>query len=106
MAYLLLIGAIALEVCATLTLRVAANGRRALYPVVTIGYVLAFTMLLGSLRHGMPVGIAYGIWTAAGVAITAVASRALFAEPLTRTMSLGIALIMAGVLVVELGAAH
>ena len=106
MQYLLLLGAIASEVAATLTLRAAANGRPRLYAAVAVGYVLAFTMLLGSLRHGMPLGIAYGIWAAAGVAITAVASRFLFDEPLTRRMLGGIGFIVVGVLLIEIGAGH
>ena len=54
----------------------------------------------------MPLGVAYGIWAAAGVALTAIGSRVFFKEPLTRVMVLGIALIMAGVLLVELGTSH
>lgn len=106
MQYLLLIVAIACEVTGTLALRVAARGRNVFYVVVLVGYVLAFTSLWASLRQGMPLGIAYGIWAAAGVALTAVASRLLFQEPLTRKMIGGIALIMLGVLLVELGAGH
>ena len=106
MQYLLLCAAIVTEVVATLSLRVAANGRTAFYGIVAVGYALAFTMLLGSLRQGMPLGIAYGIWAAAGVALTAVASRFLFQEPLTRRMLGGIALIMVGVLLIEIGADH
>lgn len=106
MQYLLLCGAILSEVVATLTLRVAATGRPCLYAVVLVGYVVAFTMLLGSLRQGMPLGIAYGIWAAAGVALTALASRVLFGEQLTRRMVAGLGLIMVGVLLVELGAGH
>jgi small multidrug resistance pump len=68
--------------------------------------VLAFTLLLGSLRHSMPLGIAYGIWAATGVALTAVASRILFHEPLTRRMLGGIGCIVIGVLLIEIGAAH
>ena len=54
MQYLLLFGAIASEVIGTLALRVAANGRSGFYAVVAVGYVVAFTMLWGSLRLGMP----------------------------------------------------
>ena len=54
----------------------------------------------------MPLGVAYGVWSAGGVAVTAIASRLFFNEPLTRTMMAGIALIMAGVLLVEIGSAH
>ena len=106
MQYLLLFGAIASEVIGTLSLRVAANGRAGFYVAVAVGYVVAFTMLWGSLRLGMPLGVAYGIWAAAGVAVTAVASRFLFGEPLTRRMLGGIGFIVVGVLLIELGAGH
>ena len=55
---------------------------------------------------GLGIGVAYGIWAASGVALTAVASKFLFKEPFTWVMALGIALIIGGVLLVELGAAH
>ncbi|TRW83397.1 QacE family quaternary ammonium compound efflux SMR transporter [Mycolicibacterium sp. 018/SC-01/001] len=106
MQYLFLAGAIASEVTGTLALRVAAGGRRPFYVIVIVAYLIAFTLLSASLRHGMPLGIAYGIWAAAGVALTAAASRILFREPLTPTMLAGMGLIVAGVLLVELGAAH
>ncbi|PRC43243.1 QacE family quaternary ammonium compound efflux SMR transporter [Mycobacterium sp. ITM-2017-0098] len=106
MQYLLLIAAIGCEVTATLALRVAARGRTAFYGIVLVGYVVAFTLLWASLRQGMPLGIAYGIWAAAGVALTAIASRLLFREPLTRTMIGGMTLIIVGVLLVEFGAHH
>lgn len=101
-----LIAAIGCEVSGTLALRVAARGRTSFYAFVVVGYVLAFTSLWASLRHGMPLGVAYGIWAAAGVALTAAASRVLFDEPLTRKMVAGIALIAAGVLLVEIGGVH
>lgn len=53
--------------------------------------------------QGMPLGIAYGLWGATGVALTAIASAVIFNEALTGTMLAGIALIIAGVLTVELG---
>lgn len=106
MSWLLLIGAVGCEVAATLTLRAAAGGRRALYLVVVLGYIAAFALLSGSLAAGMPLGVAYGIWTAAGVALTALASRVLFEEPITPLMAAGIAMIGAGVLLIELGASH
>ncbi len=106
MQYIFLFGAIVCEVIATLSLRVAATGRAGFYAVVAVGYLLAFTMLAGSLRLGMPLGVAYGIWAAAGVALTAAASRYFFNERLTRRMIGGIGLILVGVLLVELGAGH
>ncbi len=55
----------------------------------------------------MPVGIAYGVWTACGVAAVAVVARYLFGDTLTPKMMCGIGLIIAGVLTIELaGAVH
>lgn len=52
----------------------------------------------------MPLGLAYGVWTACGVALTAVAARFLFGDPLGPRMVVGIVTIAAGVLLVQLGA--
>jgi small multidrug resistance pump len=103
MEWLYLAVAILLEVASTLSLRVAAGGRRRWYAVVVPGYVASFILLALALHEGMGIGVAYGIWTAIGVALTAVLSNVLFSEPLTRTMLLGIALIAAGVVLLEAG---
>jgi small multidrug resistance pump len=105
MVYLFLIGAIISEVTGTVSLRLAIDDKRWYGGVIT-GYLVAFTMLALTLANGLPLGIAYGIWAAAGVALTAIISRFLFEEPLTWLMSVGIVLIIGGVLLVELGAAH
>ena len=103
--WLLLAGAIVCEVTATLALKRAID-HPALYTVVVAGYVAAFVLLTLTLKHGMGIGIAYGIWAAFGVALTALGSKIFFDEPLTQVMVLGLALIIAGVLLVELGASH
>lgn len=105
MIYLLLVGAILSEVAGTISLRLAIDNKR-WYAAVAVGYVVSFSLLGLSLANGMPVGIAYGIWAAAGVALTAVLSRFLFKDPLTWLMGLGIVLIIGGVLLIELGAPH
>lgn len=73
------------------------------YAVVVPAYVTAFVLLGAVLRAGMALGVAYGVWGATGVALTAVLGAVVFAEPFTPVVVAGIALIMAGVLVVELG---
>lgn len=104
MSWLLLGAAIVFEVASTLSLRIAAGGRRVWYIPVVIGYVIAFALLSGTLQAGMPLGVAYGVWTAAGIVLTALLSRALFREALTPLMLAGMGMIAAGVLLVELGA--
>lgn len=95
-------GAIVSEVTATLSLKGALD-HSALYVVVAVGYTAAFAFLAGVLRAGMGLGVAYGIWAAAGVAATAVMSALLFDEPFTPVMGLGLGVIILGVLAVELG---
>ena len=102
-AWLALGGAIVSEVSATLALRQALN-HPGFYIVVGIGYALAVILLSLTLKAGMPLGVAYGLWGALGVALTAVLSMLVFGEPITVLVALGIALIMAGVLLVEVGA--
>jgi small multidrug resistance pump len=106
--WLALAGAILVEVFATLSLRASDGFRKKAWmvPVVT-GYLLSFYLLWLSLGLGMPVGIAYGVWSACGVALVAILARFLFNEPLTAMMGLGIALIVGGVLTIEMvGIAH
>lgn len=106
--WLALAGAILVEVFATLSLR-ASDGfrKKAWIAPVILGYLASFYLLWVSLSLGMPVGIAYGVWTACGVALVAMIARVLFKEPLTWLMVLGIALIVAGVLTIETaGAVH
>lgn len=101
--WLTLAGAIIIEVVATLSLR-ASDGfrKKAWIAPVVLGYLASFYLLWLTLALGMPVGVAYGVWTACGVALVALIARVLFAEPLTWVMAAGIALIVAGVLTIEM----
>jgi small multidrug resistance pump len=100
--------AIGVEVFATLGLRASDGFRKKAWiaPVVT-GYLASFYLLWLTLALGMPVGIAYGVWTACGVALVAVIARYVFGDPLTIKMLIGIALVIGGVLTIELaGVVH
>ncbi|MEO9328973.1 DMT family transporter [Gordonia aurantiaca] len=103
MPWMLLIGAIIAEVAATLSLK-GSETIPALYAVVAIGYLAAFACLSGALRRGMRIGVAYGVWSAAGVALTAALSAVVFGEAFTVLMGVGVVCIMIGVLLVESGA--
>jgi small multidrug resistance pump len=108
MMWLVLAAAIGIEVVATLSLRASDGFRKKAWVVpVVAGYLASFYLLWVTLSLGMPVGIAYGVWTACGVALVAVIARFLFKEALTWTMAAGIALIVAGVLTIEMsGVVH
>lgn len=100
--WLLLLGAIVSEVSGSLSLKGALD-HPWLYAVVAMGFTSAFIFLSFALRQGMPLGVAYGVWGATGVAATATLSSVFFDEALTTLMIVGIALIIVGVLTIELG---
>lgn len=101
--WLLLVGAIASEVTGSLSLKGALD-HPLLYIVVAAGFISAFVFLSAVLRRGMALGVAYGVWGAMGVAATSILSAVIYDEPFTGLMAVGLALIIAGVLTVELGA--
>ncbi|MFF3028732.1 MULTISPECIES: multidrug efflux SMR transporter [unclassified Microbacterium] len=96
--------AIALEVTATLSLRAAEGFAHPLWLIlVVIGYSGSLWLLSVVLDRGMPVGVAYGIWSAIGVVLTAILGAVLFGELLGPVQIVGVGVIVAGVLLVELG---
>lgn len=102
MSWVWLVSAILMEVAATLCLRASDGYRKKRWLVpVAVGYTAAFTCLSFTLGEGMPVGVAYGIWTALGVVLVALLARAIWKDPLTKRMLLGITLIVIGVLLIE-----
>ena len=100
--WVLLTTAIVAEVAATLSLRASQDNAFWLV-VVVVGYAMAFVGLTLVLREGVAVGVAYGIWGASGTAFTAVLAAAIFGDPFTWPIAVGIALIIAGVLFVDFG---
>ena len=102
MKWPVLAAAISSEVTASLALRAAVD-HPAWYVLVVAGYSLSFVLISVILRLGMPIGVAYGIWAASGVALTALAAAAIFGDPLTWVMGLGFVAIIGGVLLIELG---
>ncbi|MBW0271879.1 multidrug transporter [Nocardia sp. MH4] len=107
MTLVLLALAIASEVTATVSLKLS-EGFTKLVPsiVVVIGYATAFYFLSQALKRGMAIGVAYGIWSAVGVAAIALIGVLLLGERLTLVQVGGIGLVILGVLALELGGAH
>jgi small multidrug resistance pump len=106
-AYLLLALAIAAEVTATVSLKLS-DGFSKLGPsvLVVVGYGIAFVALSQVLKAGMPIGVAYAIWAAAGVALVAIVGVLFLKEPLNLTMVAGLALVIGGVVLIEVGSAQ
>ncbi len=102
MPWLYLTIAIVSEVAATSALK-AALGFQRLIPsiLVVVGYGLAFYFLSLTLRT-IPLGIAYAIWSGVGVALVAIVGWVVYHQALETGELIGIALIVLGVLVLNL----
>jgi multidrug transporter EmrE-like cation transporter len=104
-AYAFLGLAIVSEVIATSALK-ASDGMSRIGPaaIVVIGYGIAFYLLALSLKS-LPVGFVYAIWAGLGIIGVALIGAALFGETFTTVKVAGIAMIVAGVALVQLSAA-
>ena len=93
--------AIVSEVVATSALK-ASDGFTRPWPavVVVVGYAIAFYFLALTLRT-LPVGIAYAVWSGVGIVLISLLGWLLFGQRLDAPALLGIALIAAGVLVIN-----
>lgn len=94
--------AIVSEVAATSALK-ASEGLSKLWPsvVVIVGYGISFYFLSLTLKS-VPIGIAYAIWSGAGIAMLAFIGWFFFGQKLDLPAFLGLALIVAGVIVLNL----
>jgi small multidrug resistance pump len=105
-AGVLLSFAIAVEVCATLALR-ASDGFSKLVPslFVVAGYATSFWLLSLVLRD-ISVGTAYAIWSGVGTAAIAIIGIIALEEPATALRIASLALIIAGVIGLNVAGAH
>lgn len=94
--------AIIAEVVATSALK-AADGFTRVVPsiIVVVGYGATF-YLLSRVLTTIPVGIAYAIWSGAGIVLVALAAWALYGQRPDAAGFAGMGLIVAGVLVLNL----
>ena len=102
MGYLYLGIAVAAEVIATSALK-ASDGFTRLLPslVVVVGYGIAFYFLSLVLKT-VPEGVAYAIWSGAGIGLIGLIGWLALKQPLDLPAVLGMGLIIAGVAVIQL----
>lgn len=101
MPWLILGLAIVAEVIGTSFLK-ASDGFSRLVPslIVIAGYGAAFFLLSLTLKS-IPVGVAYAVWSGAGIALIAVIGWFAFDQRLDAPALFGMALIIAGVIVIN-----
>ncbi|MDO6825605.1 multidrug efflux SMR transporter [Marinobacter sp. 1_MG-2023] len=101
MSYLYLAIAIVAEVAGTAALK-SSEGFTNLLPsiVVVVGYSIAFYFLSLVLKT-IPVGVAYAIWSGAGIVLISVVGLAIFGQKLDLPAIVGMALIITGIVIMN-----
>lgn len=99
--WLILAAAIVSEVIATSALK-ASDGFTRIGPsaIVVVGYGLSFWCLSIVLRS-IPVGITYAVWSGLGIVLITIASFFLFGQKIDLPGLVGMGLIIAGVVVLN-----
>ncbi|MGV9881947.1 DMT family transporter [Streptomyces sp. NPDC003006] len=106
MGYALLAAAIAAEVTGTTAMKYSEGFSRLWPSLITVaGYLLAFTLLAQTLKT-LSVGTAYAIWAGIGTAAVAAIGMMFLGESTSPLKLAGIALVIVGVVVLNLGGAH
>ena len=105
MTWILLAIAIAAEIVGTLLLKLS-DGFTKLWPSlgVLLGYFTAFALLSQSLKK-IDVGITYAIWSGVGIIGAGVGGYFFFNQSLNKITILGMVIIIAGVVIMNLGGA-
>lgn len=102
MPYLILALAVLAETIGTAALQASQQFTRPLPSiVVVVAYALAFWLLSISLKT-FPVGIAYALWSGLGIVFIALIGIVAFGQRLDLPAVLGMGLILAGILVINL----
>lgn len=98
--------AIVSEVAATVSLRLADGFSKPVPSVVVVlGYGISFWMLALVLKH-LPIGLTYAVWSAAGTALIAGIGVIAFGETATVLKVASLALIIMGVVGLNLAGSH
>ena len=100
--YLFLFAAVAFETIGTSALQASQQFTR-FWPsiLVVLAYGLSFYLLSIPLKV-MPVGVVYAIWSGLGIVLIAIIGYLVFGQRLDLPALLGLALIIAGILVIRL----
>lgn len=102
MKYIYLLIAILSEVTATTALKASEQFTR-LWPsvIVVLGYASAFYFMSLTLKS-IPVGISYAIWSGVGIILISITGYFFYHQKLDTPAIIGMAFIIAGVLIINL----
>ena len=104
-AWALLLLAGVLDVLWALAMKQAQGYTRPGWSLTSLLLLAAFVWLLGKSLSVLPVGTAYAVWTGLGAVGTVLAGALLFGESLGAMRLGGVALVLAGIVVLKLAPA-
>ena len=100
--YLLLAIAIVAEVIATSAMKASQNFTVLIPSIISVvGYLIAFACLSFTLKS-IPVGIAYAIWSGAGIILISAVGWIFFKQQLDFAAILGLSLMIIGILIINI----
>ena len=102
MVYFLLAIAIALELVAATLLKTSAGFTRLVPSIFSLVSYLCSVILFAKILEKMNLGVAYATWAGVGIVASAIISALIFKQGLTVAGVIGIILIVAGCVVLNL----
>jgi small multidrug resistance pump len=107
MSYLFLACAILVEVLATSMLG-STDGFTRVWPTIgcLAGYAVSVWLLAQAISHGMQVSVGYAVWSALGTTLIVVIGVLFLDEPITLAKFVGVVLVIAGVVTLNVAGAH
>jgi small multidrug resistance pump len=107
MALVMLGMAIVAEIVGTSLLK-ATEGFTKLWPTVASlsAYAVAFVLLAQAIARGMEVGFAYALWSGLGTTLIVIVGALFLGESLSAAKIAGVALVVAGVVTLNLAGTH
>ena len=97
-----LAGSIVLEIVANIFLKFSDGFRRKLYGILSLVAVLAAFSALSQAVKGIDLSVAYALWGGFGIAATLAAGWVLFGQRLNNKGWIGVALLLAGMVMIKL----
>ena len=101
--WILLLLAISAEVIGTSFLRLSEGMTRPLPTMLVFGAYAIAMALLSRVVLSIPLGLTYALWSGIGTVVIVLVGRFAYSQLLNPTQLIGIALITAGVVLVNLG---
>ncbi|NPD30827.1 multidrug efflux SMR transporter [Eggerthellaceae bacterium zg-1084] len=104
MAWIMMLCSVICETFADVSMKMSQGFRRKRWiPGIAVGYLASF-YLMSQVLSALPLGLAYAVWSGAGIVMAAIAGRLVWRERFNARKLAGMALIVAGVTLLRIGA--